>query len=322
MPVRIAVVTTSYPVSPGDPSGHFVEAEAHALAARGHGVTVFCPGRPAQPVRGSVRVLRLGGSSLFGWPGALEKLRRRPWSAAAGLLFIARVRQELRRHGPFDHVIAHWVLPAWPILLGFESPLEVVAHGSDVRLLLRLPAAWRRKVVTSLLEQGARFRFVSEELRDSLVEQVPELEPNSWVEPCGIVVAGVADRQHARRDLGVPLEATLVVIVGRLIPKKRVGAALNAALLIPGCSVAVVGDGPEERDLQGRYPEARFVGHVARDRALAWIAAADLLLSASREEGSPTVIREARALGVPVVAASAGDLEAWSRTDPGISLVH
>jgi glycosyltransferase involved in cell wall biosynthesis len=83
----------------------------------------------------------------------------------------------------------------------------------------------------------------------------------------------------------------------------------------------VVGDGPERATLQQRYPNVRFVGHLRRDRALTWIAAADLLLSASRQEGSPTVVREARALGVPVVATRAGDLEAWSRNDSGIVVV-
>jgi teichuronic acid biosynthesis glycosyltransferase TuaC len=51
------------------------------------------------------------------------------------------------------------------------------------------------------------------------------------------------------------------------------------------------------------------------------MSAADLLLSASRHEGAPTVVREARALGTPVVATDAGDLRAWAAADAGIWLV-
>jgi glycosyltransferase involved in cell wall biosynthesis len=55
--------------------------------------------------------------------------------------------------------------------------------------------------------------------------------------------------------------------------------------------------------------------------ALAWISCADYLVSASRLEGAPTAVREARALGVPVVAAPSGDLMEWARTDAGIEIL-
>ncbi|HVY44240.1 MAG TPA: glycosyltransferase, partial [Minicystis sp.] len=53
-----------------------------------------------------------------------------------------------------------------------------------------------------------------------------------------------------------------------------------------------------------------------------WVAAADVLLHASAVEGAPTVVREARALGVRVVACPAGDLAAWAAADPGITLAE
>ena len=46
-----------------------------------------------------------------------------------------------------------------------------------------------------------------------------------------------------------------------------------------------------------------------------WIRASDLVVSASREEGAPTVVREARALGTPVVTTAAGDLVKWAELD-------
>ena len=42
------------------------------------------------------------------------------------------------------------------------------------------------------------------------------------------------------------------------------------------------------------------------------------LLHTSSAEGAPTVIREARALGVPVVACAAGDVASWAESDDGI----
>ena len=69
------------------------------------------------------------------------------------------------------------------------------------------------------------------------------------------------------------------------------------------------------------FPEATFVGQLPRAVALEWLAAADVLVSASREEGAPTVVREARALDVPVVARASGDLELWSREDPELFVI-
>ncbi|HEX6765805.1 MAG TPA: glycosyltransferase, partial [Polyangiaceae bacterium] len=86
-------------------------------------------------------------------------------------------------------------------------------------------------------------------------------------------------------------------------------------------SVVVVGDGPERATLERDFPHARFVGLLGRERALLWLAAADALLVASRDEGAPSVVREARALGTPVVALEAGDLREWQRSDPGLFVV-
>ncbi|MBN1612013.1 MAG: glycosyltransferase family 4 protein [Polyangiaceae bacterium] len=322
-PLRIAVVTSSYPSDPRDPNGHFVAAEAYALAAGGHSVTVLCPGQSRVDEQAPVRVIRLGASGLFAWPGALEQLRKRPWLLGAALPFAHRARKMLAELGPFERVVAHWIVPCgWPIAFDSDASLEVVAHGSDVRLLLGLPAPLRRYVLAALLRHGAQFRFVSHELRNALVAQSPELAARSSVRASDIVVDGAPNRAQARRQLGIAARTRLCVVVARLVPAKRVAVALGALALVPSCSVVVVGDGPEREPLVRDFPGARFVGHLPRDRTLAWIAAADLLISASRREGAPTVVREARALGVPVVAAPAGDLEQWSAADPEIVLVR
>src|SRR5262245_54950183 len=78
--VRIAILTTSYPRAPGDPSGHFVEAEAAQLACEGHDVHVIAPGPPRRRPgdRGSFTVWGAGAETLFGFPGALARARQRP----------------------------------------------------------------------------------------------------------------------------------------------------------------------------------------------------------------------------------------------------
>lgn len=319
--MKIAIITTSFPAHPGDAAGHFVETEARALARAGHDVTVLAPGKGSSRRVPAVHWLPDGGS--FGWPGALSRLRRSPSLVFGVIRFIVAARKKLGELGPFDRVLSHWIVPgAWPIALGAGVPLEVVAHGSDVSLLLGLPRPLRTLIIGSLLHGGAEFRFVSAELRDRLTRATtPVLAAQSRVEPCAIDVSAAPERFRARRRLGVPREDRLVLIVSRLIPEKRVDAALGAATLLAGTQVVVVGDGPERTCLEQAYPTARFVGQRPRPETLAWIAAADLVIAASRSEGAPTVVREARALGVPVVAAPAGDVAAWAERDRGITVI-
>jgi glycosyltransferase involved in cell wall biosynthesis len=299
-----------------------VAAEVRRLCAE-HEVLVLAPGTHDEDLPGAPRVLRSAGRGLFGPPGALARLRERPSRALGGLEFCMRARRWLQQEGPFDRVIAHWLLPcAWPIAAGVSCPLEAVAHGSDVRRLARLPVALRRQITRQWLDREVSIRVMSNELRELLLASTSQrLEPRVRVEPMQLEIDPDLERGAARRSLGVAASARLVLLVARLIPEKRVEAALRAVCLLPGVEVVVVGGGPLLPDLRQRFGQVRFLGELPRPRALAWIAAADVVVSASLLEGAPTALREARALGVPVVARAAGDLAERAARDDGLWLV-
>jgi glycosyltransferase involved in cell wall biosynthesis len=222
-------------------------------------------------------------------------------------------------------VHAHFLVPcAWPLALSVapSSELELIGHGSDVRLFCRLPRSLRGRMARAWLARGARLRVTSRELADALCAANPELSSAVRVEPSPIDVEGVPTRSAAREALGLSPTQPLALIVGRLIPEKRVAQALQALTLIEHVSAVVVGDGPELARLRAGFPNAHFTGYLPRPESLRWIAAADVLVSASAHEGAPSVVREARALGVPVVAVEAGELPAWADNDPGIILVR
>lgn len=335
--MRIVVITTSYPRTADDPSGHFVRSSALALVRQGHEVHVVAPGgslldRPRE--RDGLVIHRAGGGALFAWPGAIARAKEAPWRIFASGELAVGVTARLRALGPVDRAIAHWIVPsAFPLAIAaLREPIDVVAHGADVRLLLGAPRAAREYVISALLRRGGHFTFAASASLVALERAIGarlrrDLARASRVEPPAIDVPDVAARAaELRGGLALASDEKLAVTACRLIPGKRVDLAIDAARAIAAegrkLRLVVVGDGPEraalERRAEGAGGAVTFTGSLARREALAWVAAADALVHPSGVEAAPTAIREARALGVPVIACDAGDVAAWAKDDPGI----
>ena len=335
MSERIAIVSTSYPAHSNDPSGHFVAAEAEALARSGHRVLVvaaaldpkdgFAFERSDHTEKGlpGLEVVRLSAGGAAGWPGLAARLRERPTRWVSLAAWLLRARRTLIERGPFDRTIAHFLLPAaFPLAASLDGrALEIVVHGSDARLCARLPRLVRRTIRASLLRRGASFRCSSHEIARTLEAALELPAGSAAVQAPALDLGTVPDRRRARELLAIAPAQRLAVVVARLVPGKRVAEALAATALVPDLDTIVIGDGPELASLERRFPAVRFLGRLPRPQTLTWIAAADVLVSASRDEGAPSVVREARALGVPVAARAAGDLEHWAKSDPGLVVV-
>ena len=290
------VVTTSYPAYPGDPSGHFVESEVAQLRAEGQDVRVLAPSA------GGIA----GGA--FGWPGAAARLRENPLRILDVGRFLTDVRRTLEHQNP-RQVKAHWALPSGLVAAKARGSwdLEIISHGADVRLLRALPSALRQHLVGTLLGRARVWRFVSEALRAALADSLPgplerALSAKSEVRPSPLQLeAPLVSVVPPRRQ-----DESRLVWVGRIVPSKNLEAALmHVHSTRIDAHLVVVGDGPERAKLERRAEHlglrASFVGRVPRPEALAWIASADTLLMSSRAEGLSTVVREAEALGTPVL---------------------
>ena len=125
------------------------------------------------------------------------------------------------------------------------------------------------------------------------------------------------ERRALRERLGASDEGARVVLaVGRLSREKGhadlVRAFAKLRELHPGLNVrlVVVGEGPErgrveaEARAAGVLGQIVFAGHTANVRP--YYAATDVLALPSHSEGSPNVLLEAMAAGLPVVATSVG----------------
>ena len=117
-----------------------------------------------------------------------------------------------------------------------------------------------------------------------------------------------------REAIGIRDDVPLVGVVGRLVPIKDVATVLQALVRIPGCHLAILGDGPERAALEA----AASKGDIsARTHFLGWwsdvpaaMADMDVVLLSSRNEGTPVALIEAAACARPVVAADVGGVSA------------
>ena len=119
-----------------------------------------------------------------------------------------------------------------------------------------------------------------------------------------------------RRQLSIPDDVRVVLAVGRLSSEKghidliEGTALLRTADAAAQFRVVIVGDGPERKMLESRLQELGLGDHVLlvgqQHNVRPYYAIADILVLPSHSEGSPNVLLEAMAAGVPIVATAVG----------------
>src|SRR6185369_16559768 len=191
------------------------------------------------------------------------------------------------RSGGYDVVHVHYGMSAWAARFVGRVPRGLSVYGSDVNV------PWQR-AVTRIGSVGTAARiYVS-----------PNLAANSG-DPDGHVIAdGVdfslfapVDRAKARADLGIAADEVAVLFGGHpdnAVKGHDVFTDVLAAL--------------RERGLPVREIVLAEAGQP-RSAVPVKFAAADVLLFTSRKgsEGSPSVIKEASVMGLPVVSVEVGD---------------
>lgn len=320
MPLKVLVLTTTFPAVPGDGTPGFVLDLSESLA-QSFDITVVAPRIKRAPLResiGNLEVIRFR-SLPARWEsladGAiLANLRSQPFRILELPSFLGAFMwtslRAARRLRP-DVVHAHWILPAGLVAFLIKKilgiPYVLTCHGADAH---SLRGSYFRWLKSKILGESHLVSPVSREIASMLGS---ELERN--VVPMGV------DFKRLREVMGkrTPKPGRFL-FVGRLVDKKGIDVLIDAMSLVPEATLDVVGDGPDRRRLEalagqkGVAGRIRFLGSQPRRLVMEALRSAGALVIPSRvgaggdSEGTPVVLAEGVAAGVPVIASDLGGL--------------
>ncbi len=274
----------------------YCEAVARSLVQRGHSVvylTAAVPGRPRREARDGYDIVRRGGR--FGvYPAALAWLVRHRRRVGAVV--------DSQNGIPFFTPLA--VRRVTPVLL-------VVHHVHQTQFRSYFPPALA--TVGRWLE-GPASRWVYG--RRAVVAVSPSTRRAIRLElklrgPIHVASPGCSPPARPGRRPEERAERPRIVVVGRMVPHKRVGLAIRALPAIlarhPDAELHLVGDGPERAELEALAEKVApgrvtFHGSLSDERRDEVVRAAWIALNPSAGEGWGISVIEANALGVPVVA--------------------
>ena len=293
--MKILVVSGLYPSQETPGYGLFIKHQVEALQELGHQVEVVA-----------------NTDNRTGTIPALKKY-----------LSLYRRARAAARHGSYDIVVGHFLYPNAGIARAAarvaHAPYLVVAHGTDVRSLTRKDplAVWSRSAVAHADGVVAVSDYLLRQLETTV--RLPEQTPRATIH-MGIDTSAFypRPRAEARAELGLAPESRIIVAVGNITPNKGQYRLLEAGarLLHRGAleQLIFVGDGEMRPALEklahSHHLDDRvlFTGQQEQIRVANYLAAANLVVVPSHNEGLGLVILEALACAVPVAATTVGGI--------------
>jgi glycosyltransferase involved in cell wall biosynthesis len=309
---RLAIVTPRVWPLVGDGPTHLLRL-AEALLAAGHAVTVVTP----QCKRSWPRQMRIG-------PLPLVRLRGRArggWSTLRWMYQLSRWLQQ--EDGPSDALVVAGLRHEAYVALGTAAnaapPMVVLAGDDDLDWQKSAPFGSRiagrcheaRSIVAhSTAAKEALLRAGIADERLTVIERsvpVPPPRSASRRQDARAAVAG------ANYDLTTTANTQVALAVGRLDAASRFGDLVRAWRIVsarrPEARLWIVGDGPDRErlyrqigDLDQRF---RVLIPGTFDCLDDLMEAADLYLAPAPRPASSIALLEARAAGLPVIAADA-----------------
>ncbi len=322
--LRVLTLSTLFPDASRPRFGPFVEAQTLALAARDDvELRVVAPlGVPPMPLALHPRYKGLRALSLREtWKG-LDVYRPRfahipatggRHDAAQLTRALLPLLKSIRDEFPFDVINASFFFPDGPAAVALGKalgiPVSIMARGSDIHVWGATPPT--RAQVQQAAQDADGLLAVSAALKADMVAMGMSPEKIS-VQYTGVDLTRFQPVLRAEVKAALGVSGPLIVCVGNFVALKRQLLVIEALALLPGVTLALLGDGPERSALEARAARSgvrdrvRFTGSVVHEEVAKWLGAADVVAHASSSEGLANVWVEALVSGTPLVITDVG----------------
>jgi glycosyltransferase involved in cell wall biosynthesis len=240
--------------------------------------------------------------------------------------FVYRAARKLWREFEFDLIDAHFAYPEGVVAasLGerFSRPVVVTGRGEDIGLFPRLPVIGRQ--IGRLVTKETELIAVSRPIKEAMIRHGAHSSRVTLI-PNGVDCERFTptDSKRAREQLGLDVDRPIVLSVGYRLERKGFHILIDAVGKLrerfPNILVVIVG-GParwgldytaqiEQRIRDNDVADSVFLaGPRHPDDLPLWYSAADVMALLSAHEGSPNVVMESLAGGLPVVATRVGGI--------------
>lgn len=220
-------------------------------------------------------------------------------------------------------VVLDPALPVGAIGPSLQRPYGVVLHGAEVTFYGRL--AGSRPLLARTLRDAqiviAAGGYPLAEGERAARSALPGVVIPPGVDTQRFRPLAEAERNRVRTQLGLPLEAQVVLCLSRLVPRKGFDVVIEAAAKLapvhPSLVVVVAGGGRDRQRLERLANDigapVRFLGRVPDEDIPGLYGASDMFAMLCRnrwlgleQEGFGIVFLEAAAAGVPQIAGRSG----------------
>jgi len=233
------------------------------------------------------------------------------------------VVSKIRLEFSFDIIDVHWLYP--DIIAGyifskiFKKKLFLTVRGKEA--LFYGEKSLRRLILNYFLKKGDKIIALSSELKNLLVEIGVE-DKRIHVIRNGVDIEKFyyLSKDKCRKKLNLPPKKKIILSIGSLTEGKGFQDIIHVLPQLANkhdVELYILGDvGPagnykiEIEDLIKKLGLSNIflMGNRTHEELIYWYNAADIFCLASHSEGSPNVINEALACGIPVVSTAVGSI--------------
>lgn len=282
-------------------------------------VRLFRPSfRPLAPARETMHGIEVFRPRFFCLPGVFKRLDG--WLMARATL--PTMRRLVERFGA-TIIDAHFLYPdgwaATQIGKRLGLPVTITIRGSKDEWLIGTD---RERFLVDAMRAASHLFAVSDALKRDVAVRLGIAESKVSVVGNGVDLEKFhpVDRAEARRRLGLRPDATVLIGVGGLVPRKGFQRLISLLSQVrknyPNLVYLIVGGGTSQGDMRpelealarrhGVGDIVRFCGPQPASELKWFYGAADVFALATEHEGWANVFLEAMACGLPVVTTRVG----------------